>query len=255
MIYVTGDCHGDFKRFGRKHRSFNFTSNDYIIVCGDFGLCWAKNKEFNFNCKNFAQRSETVLWVQGNHENYDMIAEYPLEEWHGGLVRHIVRDKVILLERGQVFTIDGVSIFSFGGAASHDISDGILDKDDYVDEIDYLQARYNFMRYKTYWREKGVSWWEQELPTPEEIDIGLKALNNVNNRVDYIITHCCSSEIEEILGIKDHNILTDFFNYIDKFVDFKHWYFGHYHFDSNIDKKHSCLYYNVVPLGSLDISI
>lgn len=24
---------------------------------------------------------------------YDMIAEYPLEEWHGGLVRHIIKLK------------------------------------------------------------------------------------------------------------------------------------------------------------------
>lgn len=38
-----------------------------------------------------------------------MIAEYPLEEWHGGKVRHIVRDKVILLERGQIFNIEGKS--------------------------------------------------------------------------------------------------------------------------------------------------
>ncbi len=50
-----------------------------------------------------------------------MIAEYPLEEWHGGLVRHIVRDKVILLERGQIFNIEGHTFFTFGGAASHDI--------------------------------------------------------------------------------------------------------------------------------------
>ena len=55
-----------------------------------------------------------------------MIAEYPVEEWHGGKVRHIVRDKIILLERGQIFDIEGHSYFTFGGARSHDISDGIL---------------------------------------------------------------------------------------------------------------------------------
>ena len=57
----------------------------------------------------------TILWVQGNHENYDLIGEYPLEEWHGGKVRHIIRDKVILLERGQVFEIEGKSFFAFEG--------------------------------------------------------------------------------------------------------------------------------------------
>lgn len=58
-----------------------------------------------------------------------MIAEYPLEWWNGGKVRHIARDKIILLERGQVFTIEGNRFFTFGGASSHDIQGGILDRD------------------------------------------------------------------------------------------------------------------------------
>ena len=45
-----------------------------------------------------------------------MIAEFPIEEWHGGKVRHIVRDKVILLERGQVFDINGKTIFYVWGS-------------------------------------------------------------------------------------------------------------------------------------------
>ena len=104
------------------------TQEDYIIICGDFGLCWAKDKTFEYHCKNFAEKPYTILWVQGNHENYDMIGEYPREEWHGGKVRHIIRDKVILLERGQVFEIEGKSFFAFGGASSHDIQGGILDR-------------------------------------------------------------------------------------------------------------------------------
>lgn len=66
-----------------------------------------------------------------------MIAEYPMEEWHGGKARHIIKDKVILLERGQVFEIDGKTFFTFGGASSHDIQGGILDRDD----IDYDDDR------------------------------------------------------------------------------------------------------------------
>ena len=104
MIYLTGDTHNDFSKLSNKSlkkQGLKLTEDDYMIVTGDFGLCWAHDKTFDWNCKWFAERSFTTLWVQGNHENYYMIAEYPLEEWHGGLVRHIVRDKVILLERGQ----------------------------------------------------------------------------------------------------------------------------------------------------------
>lgn len=110
MIYITGDTHGDFTRFSAKRlrrAGMELTQEDYIIICGDFGLCWAKDKTFEYHCKNFAEKPYTILWVQGNYENYDMIGEYPLEEWHGGKARHIIRDKVILLERGQVFEIDG----------------------------------------------------------------------------------------------------------------------------------------------------
>lgn len=118
MIYITGDTHGDFARFSAKslrRAGMELTQEDYIIICGDFGLCWAKDKTFEYHCKNFAEKPYTILWVQGNHENYDMIGEYPLEEWHGGNVRHIIRDKVILLERGQVFEIEGKSFLHLEG--------------------------------------------------------------------------------------------------------------------------------------------
>lgn len=95
MIYITGDTHGDFTRFSAKRlrrTGMELTKEDYIIICGDFGLCWAKDKTFEYHCKNFAEKPYTILWVQGNHENYDMIGEYPLEEWHGGKARHIIRD-------------------------------------------------------------------------------------------------------------------------------------------------------------------
>lgn len=87
MIYLTGDTHNDFSKLSNKSlkkHDLKLTEDDYIIVTGDFGLCWAHDKTFDWNCKWFAERSFTTLWVQGNHENYDMIAEYPLEEWHGG---------------------------------------------------------------------------------------------------------------------------------------------------------------------------
>ena len=71
--------------------------NDYIIVCGDLGLCWSKDKTFEWNCKWFAEKPYTLLWVHGNHENYDMIDEYPIENGMVVITIYIVRDKVILL--------------------------------------------------------------------------------------------------------------------------------------------------------------
>lgn len=251
MIYITGDTHGRFERFSNKkikRSGSELTENDYAIICGDVGLCWAKDKTFEYNCKILAEKKYTILWVQGNHENYDMIEEYPIEEWHGGKVRHIVRDKVILLERGQVFDIEGKRFFAFGGAASHDVQGGILDKND----ADYDAKRRNAINSGLSFRVKNESWWEQELPTIEEMDEGRRNLEKCNYKVDYVITHCCATEIQNIIDrgpghLFEPDILTDYFQELEEKLEYKHWYFGHYHMDKDIDKKHSLLHRALIP--------
>ena len=39
MIYITGDTHGGFQRFGSKYfpQQTQMGRNDYMIICGDFG--------------------------------------------------------------------------------------------------------------------------------------------------------------------------------------------------------------------------
>lgn len=90
MIYLTGDTHGSFKRFSNrkmKAKGLSLTEEDYLVVCGDFGLCWAKDDTFLYELDFFRGKPYTILWIQGNHENYDMIKEYEIEEWKGGKVR------------------------------------------------------------------------------------------------------------------------------------------------------------------------
>lgn len=257
MIYVTGDTHGEFNRFSKKRMKRNnieLTKQDYIIVCGDFGLCWEKNGTFEYDCKNFRQKEYTTLWVQGNHENYDMIAEYPVEEWHGGKVRHIVRDKVILLERGQVFDIDGKTFFTFGGASSHDIQGGVLDKRD----CDYDIQRINAIKSKLPFRILHESWWPQELPNEKEMEEGLRNLEKCNYQVDYVITHCCATSVQMLLEegpvrLLKPDILTDYLQTIEEKLQYKHWYFGHYHEDRCVDDKHTLLYYAIMKMdGNLE---
>ena len=99
MIYLTGDCHSDFNRFNTDKFLIQneMTKNDYIIICGDFGGVWnfeeesAREKEILdwLENKNF-----TTLFVDGNHENFTRLYNYPVEEWHGGKV-HKIRDSVL----------------------------------------------------------------------------------------------------------------------------------------------------------------
>lgn len=252
MIYITGDTHMEFGRFSAKRMrrtGMELTEKDYIIICGDFGLCWAKDKTFEYYCRIFAQKPYTILWVQGNHENYDMIAEYPVEEWHGGKVRHIVRDKVILLERGQVFEIDGKTFFTFGGASSHDIQGGILDRN----SADFAEKKRLADRSGLSYRILKESWWPQELPTEEEMQEGLRNLDAHHYEVDYVITHCCATSLQnrpdaELVIVQNSDVLTDYLDIIEQKLHYKHWYFGHYHQDKKIDDRHTLLYYAILAL-------
>jgi len=70
----------------------------------------------------------------------------------------------------------------------------------------------------------------------------------VNNKVDYVITHCVDTHtVRKAFGFKK-DICTDQLTFIDKVVDYKHWFFGHYHFDRKINDKKTCLYQEIVEL-------
>lgn len=247
-----------FSPFYKKQRNklpFQLTESDYVVVCGDFGLLWVEDKTFDYNLKWLSRLPFKILWVQGNHENYHMIAKYPLEEWNGGKVRHIVKDKIILLERGQVFTIEGKTFFTFGGASSHDISGGILDRNSPT----YLQDYKRVSRSGQPFRVLNVSWWREELPTKEELEEGRMNLEQMGYHIDYVITHCASNRIQDALeryhmGISFHtgwykqDILTNFFEELEDRLQYKKWFCGHYHEDFHIDDKHTILYYKIAAL-------
>ena len=40
MVFITGDTHGDFRRFGMEFfpEQKQMTKDDYVIICGDFGI-------------------------------------------------------------------------------------------------------------------------------------------------------------------------------------------------------------------------
>ena len=246
MIYITGDTHADFSRFEENKFPIQseMTKNDYIIICGDFGGVWNYIVESIYekhwldwlNNKNF-----TTLFVDGNHENFERLYNYPVEEWHGGKV-HKIRESVIHLMRGEIYDIDNNKFFTFGGARSHDIRDGILNIDEY-------EKIYEYIKRGAYFRIRDYSWWDLELPTEEEMQNGIKNLEKANYKVDYIITHCCLTSIQTLLNPSyKKDILTDYLQGVSEKCEFKKWYFGHYHDYRQVNPQFTLLYENIVPL-------
>ncbi len=173
MIYVTGDTHADFSRLDEEKFPIQneMTKDDYVIICGDFGGVWTFEEESQREKQMLdwlESRNFTTLFVDGNHENYTRLYNYPAEEWNGGKV-HKIRNSVLHLMRGEVFDIDNKKFFIFGGAKSHDINDGILN-------LDEEEKIYEYRKRGAFFRIRDFSWWDLELPTNEEMKNGIMYL-------------------------------------------------------------------------------
>lgn len=97
---------------------------------------------------------------------------------------------------------------------------------------------------KYLYRVKGLTWWEEELPTKEEMDYGLENIKRFNNEVDYIITHQPPESImlQTSVSKLDFSEFTTNLENINNIIKFKKWYSGHIHLDHKFDDKHKSIY-------------
>ena len=244
MIYITGDCHGDYRRFGTEifPEQKSMTRSDYMIVCGDFGY-WDQSKEQQWWLKWLSEKPFTLLWVDGNHENFDMLARLPAESWHGGQVQFIT-ENVIHLMRGQVYSLEDITLFSFGGARSHDIRDGILDPED----ADF-RRRYRRLKSRgAMFRVNHRSWWKEEMPDEGEFEEGRRNLEARGWQVDFIVTHCAPSSMQDRIPgeVYQPDPLTDYLEEIRQRCRYRKWFFGHYHDNRNVTDRDLLLYEQMI---------
>ena len=251
MIYCTGDIHGDPRRFSTEcfPEQKEMTKDDFVVILGDFGLVWSGSKEEKYWLDWLNDKPFTTLFVDGNHENFNMLYTFPVVDFHGGKA-HKIRDNIYHLMRGYVFDICDKKFFAFGGASSHDIQDGILDPNDFVDIDDFRDTYRRWQKYGKMFRVRGVSWWDQEMPNDEELECGRQSLQSVNNEVDFVISHCAPQEVASVIGFTDRDKLTWYFNQLlwDG-LKFTKWLFGHYHTNKQIMGKFICLYEQMIRIA------
>lgn len=224
MIYVTGDTHIPIDVLKLNTRNFSeqkdLTKDDYLIICGDFGAVWNNEPEELYWRNWLEKKNFTTLFVDGNHENHNLLAQFPVKTWNGGKV-HFIKPSVIHLMRGQVFNIDGDKFFTMGGATSIDKNRRVV----------------------------GKSWWEEEIPSDAEYKEAMKNLDAHNWNVDYVISHTTSQNKMETMGyIKESSSLNKFFNKLEDELNYRHWFFGHFHDEIDIDKKHTLVYERIIKI-------
>lgn len=226
MVWVIGDTHGEYFRIVDVEKRIPIMEGDYLIVCGDFGFIF-NNSELEQRVLNeLSKKKWVILFVDGNHECFPVLNGITVEEWNGGKI-HRIRPNIIHLMRGQVFNIEGKSIFTFGGAFSTDRG----------------------------FRRLNVSYWEDEIPNADEIKEGRANLEKVGNKVDYIITHTLPSSVKRMMGYyvggeKSDKHFTDFLDEVRVNVDYKKWFAGHFHKDqfANASDNIRILYNSIVCL-------
>lgn len=219
MVYITGDLHGDLTRFSAPELR-PLRKGDTLIVCGDFGFIWEGGKKEQKVLKKLGALPYTLLFLDGRHENYDRLAQYPVTDWNGGRVQ-VIDGNLMHLLRGEIYEIEDMSYFVFGGGESDD----------------------------TELRADSGNWWEAEMPTPQEMEHGIANLAARGNRVDYILTHEPSGKSSGYLARGARlNGVNIFLNRIEDTVTFKKWFFGCLHQDKAMSKQHRAVFRDVVPV-------
>ena len=234
-VFICGDTHGilDVGKIEQLKMKEELDYGDYLIVCGDCGVVWDK-ESLPEHTQYFENIGCNILFVDGNHENFDMLNEYPVEVWNGGKI-HKISEHIFHLMRGQIFDIFGKNFLTIGGADSSD---------------------------KEY-RKEHISWWSDESISYDDIKEAKQNLEKVDYKVDYVITHTpstktlnyfveiltqCGESVPLYLSHKiDSTFSTDMLDFINKNVKYGWWFCGHLHIDE-IVKKTQILYEKIVKI-------
>ena len=215
MIYITGDTHGNQVLWDACINN-SLRDGDTVIVLGDFGFGFFDGRFWSEEmfCDYLAGQKYTVLFIDGNHENFERLNAYPVEQWNGGRV-HYIRKNVIHLMRGEIYEIDGKKVFCLGGGYSSDRE----------------------------YRVPGRTWWPQEMPNDEEYKNATKNLADSGFSINYILTHTAPADTVKYMSRLNPEIkntvaeelpLTGYLQWMAEKADYSRWYFGHFHIDAEL---------------------
>lgn len=213
MVFVTGDTHGDPERLS-KNALKALKDGDTLIICGDFGFIWNNSHAEKKVLKALSKRRYNICFIDGTHENFDLLRAYPVTKWNGGNV-HKISDNIFHLMRGQIFEIEGLKIFTMGGGESADLDSRLDDN----------------------------PWLKYEIPSKEELLEGANNLEKADCKIDVIITHEPSTTIKGFLTLGDNEpvrvtALNAYFDELSKCSEFDRWFFGSLHLDKYISNTY-----------------
>lgn len=108
-IFITGDKHGSFYPLFGLADHVDLEPSDVLLIAGDAGYVWDEN--YHGNIETLQQLFPGMIaFIDGNHENHQMLSEFELTRWNGGQV-HQISDRIFHMMRGELYSIYGKNFF------------------------------------------------------------------------------------------------------------------------------------------------
>lgn len=211
MIYITGDIHGDLEALNSR-RLGQLKKGDKLIVTGDFGFVWDNSDNELKVLQKLSKKKYDILFVEGGHENYEKLHSYPEADLYLGKGYKIARN-IYCLKRGEIYKIDGKSVFALGGGTPP-----------------YSNEAIN----------------ERALPNDDELKYAVDNIQKAGRRVDLIVTHEPPASVKRLVDRKAAvNDLNIFLDTVLHNTRYRKWYFGCLHQDRQVSDKLICVFEQV----------
>lgn len=229
MIYFTGDTHGEQERLS-KYALRKLSPGDTLIVCGDFGFIWDRSAKEQKFLDKLARLSCNICFLDGTHENFELLESYPLVRYCGGKA-HRIRPNVFHLLRGQIFEFEGKTVFTLGGGEP---PESLMQEDEELESS------------------------RPEIPSKQDMLEAVENLQRCAYHVNYIATHEPPASIRDFLTVdaysqREMSALGAFLDELSKTAKFDKWYFGSLHIDKFISRSYTAVFREIVPASEGEI--
>lgn len=213
-FYITGDCHGDFRRIETFCQENETTKEDVMIILGDAGINYHLNhKDYELK-KQLTDMNITLFCVHGNHEARPWeTGTYEEVAWNGGIV-YVEEEfsNILFAKDGEIYNFNGRKVIAIGGAYS-------------VDKF-----------YRIY---HGLQWFDTEQPNGTIKKYVEAQLERVNWEVDIVLSHTVPIDAEPVWafipGLDQSRVDKTTEHWLQEIYDkleFLEWYAGHFHVES-----------------------
>jgi 3-oxoacid CoA-transferase subunit A len=233
-IYLLGDMHGDWRKI--TYLCKNLTKNDIVIQLGDHGVNYYGTGQDDNLKKKIAKLDCTFIFLRGNHDrNHSQFKGYSFTDFDKGGIKgkFYINGKY----PNQLFT----PMY------------GMMEIKD--NKMLFLCGSYSVDKW--YRIHNGWNWFEDEqLSENEKLEV-LEILESQND-FDYVLSHTCPYKyrpthlfLDSIDQSTVDNSMEHFLQDVESQINYRKWFFGHFHNTEKCWDKGMMIYENLIPLEEI----